>query len=133
MRGFGLGTAEATRENWSAAVHEIKTACDELQALGEKAACSTLAGMLSLVMYETGELDDAYRYTELSKEAAAPDDLASQYMWRAGRAEVLAAWGRVDEALGFANEAVGIAERTEGLMWWCETYMARGEVYRLLG
>jgi tetratricopeptide (TPR) repeat protein len=133
MRGFGLGTAEVTRENWAAAVHEMKTVCDSLQALGEKASFSTLAGLLSLAMYETGALDEAYRYTELSDEAAAPDDLASQYMWRAGRALVLAARGRGSEALDYANEAVRIAEHTEGLMWWCDTCMARGEVYRLLG
>jgi tetratricopeptide (TPR) repeat protein len=111
----------------------MKIVCDSLQALGEKASFSTLAGLLSLAMYETGALDEAYRYTELSDEAAAPDDLASQYMWRAGRALVLAARGRGSEALDYANEAVRIAERTEGLMWWCDTCMARGEVYRLLG
>jgi tetratricopeptide (TPR) repeat protein len=133
LRGFALGSAEVTRENWTGAVREVRAACDAFQALGEKAAFSTLAGMLSLAMYETGELDDAYRYTELSVEAASPDDLASQYMWRAGRALVLAAWGRGDEALEYANEAVRVAEGTQGLMWWCDTYMARGEVYRLLG
>src|SRR5439155_19274082 len=54
---FGLGNAEATMENWSAAVREMKAACDELQALGEKASFSTLAGMLSSFMYDTCEFD----------------------------------------------------------------------------
>jgi tetratricopeptide (TPR) repeat protein len=131
--GFALGGTEVSAGDWEAAVATIRRAAELFQAAGEKAALSTLAGFLSLALYEIGDLEDAYRYTEVSDEAASPDDLASQLLWRAGRAEVLAARGESDEALRYANEAVEIAERTEALMWHCDAYMARGEVYRLLG
>jgi tetratricopeptide (TPR) repeat protein len=131
--GFVLGGLEISTGDWEAAAKTMRRAMDKLHAAGERAAFSTLAGFLGGVFYELGDLDEAYRYTELSEEATAPDDLASQLLWRASRAEVLAGRGDADNALRFANEAVEIAERTEALMWQCDAYMARGEVYRLLG
>ncbi|MGZ4128933.1 MAG: ATP-binding protein [Actinomycetota bacterium] len=133
FRGFILGGTEMSAGDWHAAAEAIRGACDVFLATGEKGAFSTLAGFLGLALYETGALDEAYRYTELSYEAASPDDLASQLLWRAARAQVLASRGEADEALRFANEAVDIAEGTEALMWQCSARMARGEVYRLLG
>jgi tetratricopeptide (TPR) repeat protein len=114
-------------------VRDIRIACDSLEAAGEKAAFSTLAGSLANALYQTGRLDEAFRYTELSEEAGVADDLATQILWRAARAEVLAARGEADDALRYANEAVEIAEGTQALMWWCAAHMARGEAYQLLG
>jgi tetratricopeptide (TPR) repeat protein len=131
--GFVLGGIEISAGDWGAAARTMRRACDTFQAAGEKAAFSTLAGFLGVALYEVGDLDEAYRYTQLSDEAASPDDLASQLLWRAARAEVLAARGEADEALRCANDAVEIAERTEALIWHCNARMARGEVYRLLG
>jgi tetratricopeptide (TPR) repeat protein len=131
--GFALGGTEASAGDWDAAVKTMRRAADQLEAAGEKAALSTVAGFLAVALYEVGDLDEAYRYSELSDEIASPDDLASQLLWRAGRAEIVAARGDADEALRLANEAVEIAEGTEALMWQCDAYMARGEVYRLLG
>ncbi|MGZ4204950.1 MAG: ATP-binding protein, partial [Actinomycetota bacterium] len=133
MRGFGLGNIETTAENWAEAARQIRTAAFGLRSLGDKGAFSTLAGELSIVLYGLGEFDEAYGLTEQSDEAAAQDDLASQFMWRAGRALVLAAWGRGDEAVALAEEAVRIADGTDGLMWQAEAHMARAEVYRLVG
>jgi tetratricopeptide (TPR) repeat protein len=132
-RGFGLGNAELTRENWAGAATEIKAAIETLSAAGETGVLSTLAGTLAMVLYEAGSLDEAFRYTEISDEAADKDDLASQMVWRAARGEVLAARGDGEGALILANEAVQIAEGGEMLMWHCDARMARGEVYRLLG
>ncbi len=133
FQGFALGGADVSAGDWEGAVRDIRTACDALDAAGEKASFSTLAGFLANALYEIDELDEAYRYTELSFKAGSQDDLATQLLWRAARAEVLAAQGEYGEALRYANEAVAIAESTEALMWWCDARMARGEVYRLLG
>ncbi len=133
LEGFGMGPLELGNEDWPAAVRHIRAGADGFLAVGDQGSFSTLAGALALALYEIGELDEAYEYTERSFTSASADDFASQYMWRAARGEVLAARGQAEEALGLANESVRIAEGTEGLMWQADAYMARGEVYRLLG
>jgi len=133
VKGFVLGNLEMNAGNWNAAVATLRSVCDHLEAAGEKSSLSTLAGSLALSLYEVGDLDEAFRYTQVSHEAGSEEDLATQLLWRAARAEVLARRGESEEALRYANESVAIAEGTEALMWWCESRMARGEVYRLLG
>jgi class 3 adenylate cyclase/tetratricopeptide (TPR) repeat protein len=131
-RGHGLGNIEISGGDWIAAAREMRSATDSLSAMGEKSSFSTIAGALAIALYNAGEFEEAYRYSEASEEATAPDDFASQIYWRAGRAAVLAAWGRFDEAIHLAQQAVEIAEGTDALMWKCDAYVARGEVYRLL-
>ena len=133
LKGFVLGNLEMNAGNWDAAIATMRSACDEWEAAGEKSSLSTLAGSLALSLYQIGDLGEAFRYTQVSHGAGSEDDLATQLLWRAARAEVLAARGESEEALRYANESVAIAEGTEALMWWCESRMARGEVYRLLG
>jgi class 3 adenylate cyclase/tetratricopeptide (TPR) repeat protein len=133
LEGFGLGSLEVSSEDWPAARAHLRAGADGFLAVGDQGSFSTLAAALALVLYEVGEFDEAFEYTERSFASASVDDFASQYMWRAARGEVLAARGEGEEALRFANESVAIAEGTEGLMWQADSYMARGEVYRLLG
>jgi len=133
LEGFGLGGLEVAFEDWPAAIAHLRAGADGFLSVGDQGAFSTLAGALALALYEVGELGEAFEYTERSFASASVDDFASQYMWRAARGEVLAARGQAEEALRFANESVAIAEGTEGLMWQADSYMARGEVFRLLG
>jgi tetratricopeptide (TPR) repeat protein len=133
LRGFVLSLNEIGAGNVKTGVDLILRAAEIFDAAGETAAFSTLTGYASVFLYELEELDEALHWSERSEQAAASDDLASQIFWRAGRAQVLAARGDVEAALRLANEAVSIAEDTEALMWHCDAYMARGEVYRLLG
>ena len=132
-RGFALGAIEISRQNWAVAAREIRAGADGFIAAGDKGSFSTLAGALAGVLYELGEFDEAYTYTERSHEAASVDDLASQFMWRTARAQVLAAWGRSQEAIECIEAAVDITEGTQALTWQADSYMARGEVFRLLG
>jgi class 3 adenylate cyclase/tetratricopeptide (TPR) repeat protein len=133
LKGFVLGNLEMNAGNWDAAVATMRWACDELEAAGQDSSLSTLAGSLALSLYEVGDLDEAFRYTQVSHEAGSEDDLATQLLWRAARGEVLAARGESEQALRYADESVAIADGTEALMWWCESRMARGEVYKVLG
>jgi class 3 adenylate cyclase/tetratricopeptide (TPR) repeat protein len=132
LRGFTLGLIYLGAGDFPAAARALRDGCDRFAAAGDKGSFSTLAAQAAFALYEMGELDEAYRYSELSEEAGAEDDLATQLMWRGARAEILAAHGEASEALRLANESVEIAEKTEALMWHCDAFMARGEVYRLL-
>ena len=99
LKGFLLGNLEMNAGNWVAAVATIRQACDELEAAGEQSSLSTLAGSLALSLYQVGDLDEAFRYTQVSHEAGSEDDLATQLLWRAARGEVLASRGESEEAL----------------------------------
>ena len=132
LRGFSLGLIYIGADDLPAAARSLRAGCDQFAAAGDKGSFSTLAAQLAFVLYETGDLQEAYRYSELSEEAGADDDLATQLMWRCARAAVFAARGEASEALRLANESVAIADTTEALLWWCDARMGRGEVYRLL-
>ena len=132
LRGFTLGLIYIGADDLPAAARSLREGCDLFAAAGDKGSFSTLAAQLAFVLYELGELKEAYRYSELSEEAGAEDDLATQLMWRRARAAVFAARGEAGEALRLANESVAIADSSAALMWWCDARMGRGEVYRLL-
>jgi tetratricopeptide (TPR) repeat protein len=67
-----------------------------------------------------------------SETAGATDDVVTQSYWRAARANVMAGWGRVDEALGLAGEAMRLIDTTDGLLERADVYAAVGETNRQL-
>src|SRR5581483_11781087 len=141
---FGLGPVLAVRTNYSgpiellagdpeAAERELRSGCEELERLGETSTLSTSQALLARALEAQGQLDEAERFTLLSEETAASDDLASQTTWRGVRARVLARRGRIDEAERLAREAVEIAARTDFLVWRGEALLDLAEVLRLAG
>jgi ATP/maltotriose-dependent transcriptional regulator MalT len=72
--------------------------------------------MLAQAVLAQGRADDALRYTQLSEQTSAEDDLSPQVQWRAARAKVLAQLGQRDEAEQLARSAVALAERTDFLI-----------------
>jgi ATP/maltotriose-dependent transcriptional regulator MalT len=59
--------------------------------------------------------EEAERFSEVSEQNAAPEDLASQAGWRSTRATVLAQRGEAAKAEDLAREAVDIARSTDYL------------------
>ena len=57
---------------------------------GERAYLSTIAGFLAHALYAEGKDEEAERFSRESEEAAAPDDVLSQVLWRTARAKILA-------------------------------------------
>ncbi len=110
-----IGLSEITLGDIRAAERELRIGCDGLQALGETGYLSTMAAFLALALVRRGEIDEADRFSRLSEETAAVDDLISAVYWRITRARVLAARGELREAEDLALEAVRIAEGTDWL------------------
>ena len=76
-----------------AAEREAATACDGLEASGEKGFLSTMATLLAEALYAQGRLDEAEAAVERSREAATSDDFNAQAAWRASQAKILARRG----------------------------------------
>jgi tetratricopeptide (TPR) repeat protein len=110
----------------------LRDACDVLAAAGETSWYSTAVAVQASALFELGRLDEAYEATVRSETAGAADDVVTQSYWRAARANVMAAWGRVDEALGLAGEAMRLIDSTDGLLERGDVYAAVGETNRQL-
>jgi len=105
----------------------------QLEPLGERAYLSSAAALLSHSLCSLDELDEAERFSQLSEEASAPEDVFSQVLWRSGRAKILARRGDLAAAEALAREAVALAERTDMLNTRGDTLADLAEVLTLGG
>jgi tetratricopeptide (TPR) repeat protein len=117
----------------AAAEREIRPACELLEQMGDKGLFSTQAARLAMSLYGQGRYEEAERYTELSEEAGASDDFATQAMWRQARAKVLAQRGEYEEAEILAREAVELGEPTDALDMRAEALRDLAEVLQHAG
>jgi tetratricopeptide (TPR) repeat protein len=104
-----------------------------LDRMGERGLLSTVAAGLAEVIYRQGRYEEAERFTRISEEAAAPDDMASQIGWRATRAKFLAQRGDLEEAERLSAEVVALSDETDDLCQQGETLLSRAEVLALAG
>jgi ATP/maltotriose-dependent transcriptional regulator MalT len=116
-----------------AAEAALRPGCAHLQEIGEKALLATSAGVLARALLEQGRDDEAWTFTDIAEEAAAPDDLSAQILCRQVRAQLLARDGTLEEADRLSAEAVALADRTDWLIDRGDALMARGEVLRAAG
>jgi class 3 adenylate cyclase/tetratricopeptide (TPR) repeat protein len=98
-----------------AAEVELRRACEILEQLGEKGFLSTRAALLAHALCAQGRYEEAGPFIEIAVEAGSEDDQATQALWRAARAKVLARQGDVDHALRLASEAVALVAQTDWL------------------
>jgi class 3 adenylate cyclase/tetratricopeptide (TPR) repeat protein len=104
-----------------------------LERFGEKGYRSTLAGDLAQSIYAQGRYDEAMAFAEISREAAASDDVSSQFQWRSAEAKVLARRGEFQEAERLAREAVRMVVQTEFAEHQASALTDLAEVLRLAG
>jgi class 3 adenylate cyclase/tetratricopeptide (TPR) repeat protein len=116
-----------------AAERELRAGVDAYEHMGERSRLSTTAALLALALHAQDRVDEAYRYTVVSEEAASPDDLASQVFWRQARARVFARRGELDDALRLAHEAVELSGETDFLSMHGDALVALAEVLRAAG
>jgi DNA-binding SARP family transcriptional activator len=99
----------------AAAELEVRHGYDTLAALGEKTALSTIAAVLAETLYLQGRADEAVRFTDVSRRAAAAQDFTAQVQWRGPQAKILADQGFARDAERLAREAVSLSEGTDWL------------------
>jgi tetratricopeptide (TPR) repeat protein len=105
-----VGQVEFLAGDSAAAEAALRSGCEALERMGEKAYLSTLAAMHAEALYAEARYEEAAVLTETSEATAAPDDVASQVGWRSVRAMVLARRGAGTEAERLAREAVALAD-----------------------
>jgi len=116
-----------------ALLERLREAYELLEATGEKGVLSTLAGNLAASHYERGEYAEAERFSIVSEQAGASDDVVTQVGWRAVKAMVLARRGRLDDGEALARDALARALRSEYYESRAEAYSTLAEVLRLAG
>jgi hypothetical protein len=99
----------------------LRWAFDQLEDMGWKSVMSTMAAFLADAL--AADRAEALRYSQLSQELAADEDIVTQVMWRIARSR---ASGDVD----LATEAVRLAEPTDYPDLKARAFLAFAEVAR---
>jgi predicted ATPase/class 3 adenylate cyclase len=99
--------------NPEAAVSTLRASYTALEQMGERRELATIAGFLAHALYEHGDLEEAERFSVASENAATPDDIHAQVLWRSARAKVLGRQGEHDSAEAMARSAVRLTEPTD--------------------
>jgi class 3 adenylate cyclase/tetratricopeptide (TPR) repeat protein len=99
-----------------------------LERMGDRAFRSTTAGYLAHAIYAQGRYEEASRFTRLSEELAAPDDVLTQILWRSARGKILAGQGRLDDAERLGREAVSLAELTDFVNTQAEAFVDLAQI-----
>jgi predicted ATPase/class 3 adenylate cyclase/DNA-binding winged helix-turn-helix (wHTH) protein len=117
----------------AAAEARLRSGCERLEQMGEKALLATTAAMLAQAVYAQGRHEEAMELSRVSERAAATNDLSAQVTWRGVRAKVFAAQDRGGEAEALAREAVRLAEPTDFLTIRADALLDLAEVLRHAG
>jgi hypothetical protein len=109
----------------------LRSSYETLREMRETVALANVAALLAQALYAGGRYAEALRLTEISEEAAGPDDLSAQVLWRGPRAKVLARRGRSRKARDLAAEAATLAAKTDFLNTRADALIDLAEVLRL--
>jgi tetratricopeptide (TPR) repeat protein len=130
MGATGFGKVEMLAGDPVAAEQQLRIAYAALEETGDTAHLSTVAAELADALYAQGRFDEAQRYTRVSEKAAAPDDYASQILWRSVRAKATAREDP-DGAEQLARSGVTLAADTDAIDARGDSFMALAEVLLL--
>jgi len=115
-------------EDWAEGERALREGYAILEQMEEKSFLSTIAACLGEALLRQGFFDEAERYSAISEELGASDDLLNEAAWRALRAKVLAARGDFAQAETLARTAVEIAESTDYLDLRAATWVDLAEI-----
>ena len=113
LTSIDSGYVELLAGDPGAAERELRGDHEALEAMGERNYISTTEAFLAEALYQQGRLDEADRFTRMSEEVAAPDDVSSQFLWRCVRGKVLARRGLFAEAERLVREGLGIVRTSD--------------------
>ncbi len=111
----------------------LRPGYEKLERMGERTLLATTAAMLAQAVYAQDRHPEAAELCLASERIAAPEDLATQALWRGVRAKIRAHEGDLDEAYALAHEAVRLVESTDLLNDRGDSLLALAEVLRAGG
>ncbi len=109
----------------------LRSDVEALRSMSQGGLLSTTAALLGQALYAQDELEEAAEWCAVAADAAAPDDIVTQVVWRGVKAKVLAHEGRVDRAEALAHEAVALVDATDLLWHRGDAMLDLAEVLRL--
>ena len=115
-----------------AAAEALSRSCAELDRLGDTTWAATRRASLASVFVSLGRREAAVELARRSAAEAAPDDLPTQYLWRAALARAIAT-ERPAEAEDLLREATELVGTTDALNQQAEIELAAAEVEELAG
>ena len=121
------------RGDSAAAEQELLPAYEALRELGEKSHFSSIAHALSTAVYAQGRYEEAEALTRECEEAASPNDVHSQILWRSVRAMTRARAGDSAAGESLAREAVSYALVSDFYPACIDAHLALAEVLELAG
>ena len=102
------GVVELLAGDAAAAGAELRRAARTLEAIGDRAALSSVAALLAAALHLQGREEDARRWAEASRRDASTADLISQVQWRTALARLVP-----ERAVELAEKAVSVAAATD--------------------
>jgi len=126
--GMEAASIERLAGDLDAAVRELRSACDALDAVGEKYVLSTVAGFLAQTLLEQDALDEASVACERSRELTIEGDVATQGLWRYVRGRILTRQGEHAEAEEITREALAHLAPTDAIIYQIECNIALAEI-----
>jgi len=133
LTSIDSGPIELLAGDPSAAEAELRRDYETLEAMGERNYISTTAAFLAETLYRRGDLEQAEAFTRVSEEVAAPDDVASQSLWRSVRGRILARRGEAAEGEALSRAALDAMRISDEPDARAEALLALGEVLELAG
>lgn len=127
------GPIELLAGDPAAAEAELGRDYETLQAMGEHNFITTTAAYLAHALYRLGRFEEASSFATFSADAAAEDDVATQYLWRSARAKLLARHGHHEAAIAMALEALRLARTSDDPIGQADTLVDLAVTYRLCG
>jgi tetratricopeptide (TPR) repeat protein len=119
--------------NWEVMAERLTAGVQALERMGERGFLSTTSGYLAEALYRLGRYDEAERYVEKTRAAAAPDDFSPQVQWRCVLGKILARRGDLEEAERLVREAIDIVEATDYHPLRGDAQLDLAEVLQLAG
>ena len=121
------------RTDPAAAEEALRPDYEKLKRIGEKSHFSSYACLLAQAVYSSGRYEEARQLAEEAAQAARPNDVHTQIVWRGVEAKVLAREGAHESAEELGREGVAIAETSDFLHSHADGLMDLAEVLRLAG
>ena len=121
------------RTDPTAAEEALRPDFEKLKRIGEKSHFCSYASVLAQAVYSRGRYEDARQLAEEAAQAAGPNDVHTQIIWRGVKAKVLAREGAHESAEELGREGVAIAETSDFLHSHADALMDLAEVLALAG
>ncbi len=119
--------------DWERALRDLEQGHAALREMQDRNYLAVTCGWIAHALLELGRTDDAMRFVDECRAAAADGWVAAQVLWRGAAARIAVRRGDAAQADRLAREAVDLALRTDRVDTQTDALMDLADVLRVLG